>query len=84
MAASGVGVFTMNEVSRHKVIQNVVDRRLTTHLAAERLGDKDAGKKHQQIDQISLKPIFHSIFLRIPLIDSGKISAFKLEIIINN
>lgn len=74
----------MNEVSRNKVIQNVVDRRLTTHLAAERLGDKDAGKKHQQIDQINLQTIFHSIFLRIALIDIGKISAYQLEIIFNH
>ncbi|KAJ9430267.1 Transposase [Candidatus Pantoea symbiotica] len=41
MAASGVEFFTMNEVNRLKVIQDVVDRRLTTHLAAERLGISD-------------------------------------------
>ena len=38
MTASGTEFFTMNEVNRLKVIQDVVDRRLTTHLAAERLG----------------------------------------------
>lgn len=38
MAASKVEFFTMNEVNRLIVIQDVVDRRLTTHLAAERLG----------------------------------------------
>ena len=31
----------MNEVNRLKMIQNVIDRRLTTHLAAERLGISD-------------------------------------------
>jgi len=31
----------MNEVNRLKVIQDVVNRRLTTHLAAERLGISD-------------------------------------------
>ena len=41
MAASGADFFTMNEVNRLKVIQDVVDRRLTTHLAAERLGISD-------------------------------------------
>ncbi len=41
MAASGAEFFTMNEVNRLKVIQDVVDRRLTTHLAAERLGISD-------------------------------------------
>lgn len=33
--------FTMNEVNRLKVIHDIVDRRLTTHLAAERLGIPD-------------------------------------------
>lgn len=41
MTASGAEFFTMNEVSRLKVIQDVVDRRLTTHLAAEHLGISD-------------------------------------------
>lgn len=41
MAASGADFFTMNEVNRLKAIQDVVDRRLTTHLAAERLGISD-------------------------------------------
>lgn len=41
MAASGAEFFTMNEVNRLKVIQDVVDRRLTTHLAAERLDISD-------------------------------------------
>lgn len=41
MAASGAEFFTMNEVNRLPVIQDVVDRRLTTHLAAERLGISD-------------------------------------------
>ncbi|MFT4270623.1 MAG: ISNCY family transposase [Pantoea sp.] len=41
MTASGAEFFTMNEVNRLKVIQDVVDRRLTTHLAAERLGISD-------------------------------------------
>ncbi|KEY40308.1 Integrase catalytic region (plasmid) [Pantoea agglomerans] len=31
----------MNEVNRLRVIQDVVDRRLTTHLAAERPGISD-------------------------------------------
>lgn len=41
MAAYGAEFFTMNEVNRLKVIQDVVDRRLTTLLAAERLGISD-------------------------------------------
>lgn len=31
----------MNEVNRLKIIQDVIDRRLTTRLAAERLGISD-------------------------------------------
>ena len=34
MAASGAEFFTMNEVNRLKVTQDVFDRRLTTHLVA--------------------------------------------------
>ncbi|MDO6407126.1 ISNCY family transposase [Pantoea phytobeneficialis] len=41
MAASGAEFFTMNEVNRLKMIQDVIDRRLTTRLAAERLGISD-------------------------------------------
>lgn len=41
MTASGAEFFTMNEVNRLKMIQDVIDRRLTTHLAAERLGISD-------------------------------------------
>jgi len=41
MTASGAEFFTMNEVNRLRVIQDVVDRQLTTHLAAERLGISD-------------------------------------------
>jgi len=41
MAASGAEFFTKNEVNRLNVIQDVVDRRLTTHLAAERLRISD-------------------------------------------
>ncbi len=35
MTASGAEFFTMDEVNRLRVIQDVVDRRLTIHLAAE-------------------------------------------------
>lgn len=41
MVASAAEFSTMNEVNRLKVIPDVVDRRLTTHLAAERLGISD-------------------------------------------
>jgi len=41
MTASCAEFFTMNEVNRLRVIQDVVDRRLTTHLAAERPGISD-------------------------------------------
>jgi len=41
MTASGAEFFTMNEVNRLKIIQDVIDRRLTTRLAAERLGISD-------------------------------------------
>ncbi|GEM_PF-1075995 len=41
MIADSSGVFTLKEINRVKVIQDVVDRRLTTHLAAERLSISD-------------------------------------------
>lgn len=41
MTASGAEFFTMNEVNRLKIIQDVIDQRLTTRLAAERLGISD-------------------------------------------
>lgn len=41
MMASGAEFFTMNEINRLKIIQDVIDRRLTTRLAAERLGISD-------------------------------------------
>ena len=46
MAASGVEFFTMNEVNRLKVIQDVIGRRLTAHLAAKRLGISDRQCRH--------------------------------------
>lgn len=41
MAASDAEFFKVNEVNRLKITQNVVDRRLTTNLAAECLGISD-------------------------------------------
>ena len=41
MAASGVEFFTLDEVNRLKIIQDVVDRRLTTQMASQRLGISD-------------------------------------------
>ena len=41
MTASGAEFFMMNEVNRLRVIQGVVDRRLTSHLATERPGISD-------------------------------------------
>lgn len=35
------GIFTLDEVNRLKIIQDVVDRRLTTPMAAQRLGISD-------------------------------------------
>lgn len=41
MTASGADFFTLNEINRLKIIQDVVDQRLITHLAAGRLGISD-------------------------------------------
>jgi hypothetical protein len=35
---AAAGFFTLDEVNRLKIIQDVVDRRLTTQMAAQRLG----------------------------------------------
>ncbi len=37
MTANAAEFFTLAEVNRLKIIQNVVDRRLTTQIAAQRL-----------------------------------------------
>ncbi|HDT0788086.1 ISNCY family transposase [Klebsiella aerogenes] len=41
MAALAAEFFTLDEVNRLKIIQDVIDRRLTTHMAAQRLGISD-------------------------------------------
>lgn len=41
MTAHAVEFFTLDEANRLKIIQDVVDRRLTTHMAARRLGISD-------------------------------------------
>ena len=41
MTASGAEFFTLNEINRLKIIQDVVDRRLTTSLAAGLFGFSD-------------------------------------------
>ncbi|CAI2418491.1 Uncharacterised protein [Serratia proteamaculans] len=41
MAAQKSGCFTLQEVNRLKIIQDVIDRRLTTQMAAQRLGISD-------------------------------------------
>ncbi|HCI6731925.1 TPA: helix-turn-helix domain containing protein [Klebsiella variicola subsp. variicola] len=46
MAASGVEFFTLDEVNRLKIIQDVVDRRLTTQMASQRLGISDRQCRH--------------------------------------
>ncbi|CAD5569567.1 MULTISPECIES: hypothetical protein [Escherichia] len=39
MTALAAEFFTLDEVNRLKIIQDVIDRRLTTQMAAQRLGD---------------------------------------------
>lgn len=41
MAAHAAEFFTLDEVNRLKILQDVVDRRLTTQMAAQRLGISD-------------------------------------------
>ena len=41
MTAHAADVFTLDEVNRLKIIQDVVDRRLTTQMAAQRLSISD-------------------------------------------
>lgn len=41
MTAHAAGFFTLDEVNRLKIIQDVVDRHLTTVIAAQRLGISD-------------------------------------------
>lgn len=41
MTAYGSECFTMNEVNRLKILQDVIDGRLTTSLASQRLGITD-------------------------------------------
>lgn len=41
MTAHAVEFFTLDEVNRLKIIQDVVDRRLTSQMAAQRLGISD-------------------------------------------
>lgn len=41
MAAHAAEFFTLDEVNRLKIIQDVVDRRLSTLMAAQRLGISD-------------------------------------------
>lgn len=41
MSAESSGVFTLKEINRVKIIQDVIDRRLTTRLAATRLEISD-------------------------------------------
>lgn len=41
MTALAAEFFTLDEVNRLKIIQDVIDRRLTTQMAAQRLGISD-------------------------------------------
>jgi hypothetical protein len=41
MTALAAEFFTLDEVNRLKIIQDVIDRRLTTKMAAQRLGISD-------------------------------------------
>lgn len=41
MTAYGTEFFTLDEVNRLKIIKDVIDRRLTTQMAAQRLGISD-------------------------------------------
>ena len=45
MTAYGTEFFSMNDVKRLRIIQDIIDRRLTTRLAASRLEKSD---KHYQ------------------------------------
>ncbi|ECF3152106.1 hypothetical protein E2H20_03600 [Salmonella enterica subsp. enterica serovar Volkmarsdorf] len=45
MTAHAAEFFTLDEVNRLKIIQDVVDRRLTTLMAAQRLGIKPASSE---------------------------------------
>lgn len=46
MTAYGSECFTMNEVNRLKILQDVIDGRLTTSLASQRLGITDRHCQH--------------------------------------
>lgn len=41
MCAESSGMFTLKEINRVKIIQDVIERRMTTHRAAEHLGISD-------------------------------------------
>lgn len=41
MSAESSGVFTLKEINRVKIIQDVIERRMTTRRAAEHLGISD-------------------------------------------
>ncbi|VCW84986.1 Putative transposase (identified by ISEscan HMM) [Klebsiella variicola] len=41
MSAESSGVFTLKEINRIKIIQDVIERRITTRRAAEHLGISD-------------------------------------------
>ncbi len=41
MTAYGTEFFSMNDVNRLRILQDVIDRRLTTQMAAQRLGISD-------------------------------------------
>lgn len=41
MCAESSGMFTLKEIKRVKIIQDVIERRMTTHRAAEHLGISD-------------------------------------------
>ncbi len=42
MSAESSGVFTLKEINRIKIIQDVIERRITTRRAAEHLGISDS------------------------------------------
>lgn len=56
MTAHAAEFFTLDEVNRLKIIQDVVDRRLTTQMAAQRLDASVSNVRFERIaDGLSIK-----------------------------
>ena len=59
MSAESSGVFTLKEINRIKIIQDVIERRITTRRAAEHLGisDRQCRRLLAIVNTIRQKPI---------------------------